>query len=80
MREPADTYRRRLYERAINQHGFVTTKDAEEADVPAVELRKIANRAASSMSPTAFTGSPKSRAMAVISSWRRSFELAPART
>ncbi|MGO9963557.1 MAG: type IV toxin-antitoxin system AbiEi family antitoxin domain-containing protein [Acidimicrobiales bacterium] len=44
MREPADTYRRRLYERAINQHGFVTTKDAEEADVPAVELRKIANR------------------------------------
>jgi predicted transcriptional regulator of viral defense system len=40
----ADTYRRRLYERAIDQYGYVTTKDAEEADVPPVELRKIANR------------------------------------
>lgn len=38
------TYRRCLRERALDQYGFVTTKDAEELGVPAVELRKLAQR------------------------------------
>jgi predicted transcriptional regulator of viral defense system len=40
----ADTYRRRLYDRAIDQYGYVSTNDAEDLKVPAVELRKIAQR------------------------------------
>jgi predicted transcriptional regulator of viral defense system len=40
----ADTYRRRLFDRALDQYGFVTTGDAEDLGVPAVELRKIARR------------------------------------
>jgi predicted transcriptional regulator of viral defense system len=40
----ANTYRRRLREVALDQHGFVTTEQAEEAGVPPVELRKIAAR------------------------------------
>lgn len=38
------TYRRRLRERALDQYGYVTTKDAEELNVPTVELRKLAQR------------------------------------
>lgn len=38
------TYRRTLREIGLDQHGYVTTKDAAEADVPPVELRKLANR------------------------------------
>lgn len=40
----ADTYRRRLYEAALDQYGYVTTRNAEELGVPAVELRKLAAR------------------------------------
>jgi predicted transcriptional regulator of viral defense system len=40
----ADTYRRRLHTRALDQYGFVTTHDAAEIGVPAVELRKIGHR------------------------------------
>lgn len=40
----ADTYRRRLYDRALDQYGYVTTRDAENLGVPAVELRKITHR------------------------------------
>lgn len=40
----ADTYRRRLYDRALDQYGYVTTQDAESVGVPPVELRKIAAR------------------------------------
>ncbi|MCI4361411.1 MAG: hypothetical protein L3J91_06865 [Thermoplasmata archaeon] len=40
----ADTYRRRLRDRAIDQYGYVTTHDAEDLGVPVVELRKIAHR------------------------------------
>lgn len=40
----ADTYRRRLRERALDQYGYVTTGNAAELHVPAVELRKIAQR------------------------------------
>jgi predicted transcriptional regulator of viral defense system len=40
----ADTYRRRLYDRALDQYGYVTTRDAEGLEIPAVELRKIAQR------------------------------------
>jgi predicted transcriptional regulator of viral defense system len=39
-----DTYRRRLRERALDQYGYITTKDAEELGVPAVELRKLHHR------------------------------------
>lgn len=41
---PPDTYRRRLWTVAIEQYGYVTTRDAAHADVPAVELRKLAHR------------------------------------
>lgn len=41
---PADTYRRRLWERALDRYGYVTTADAAELGVPAVELRKLAAR------------------------------------
>lgn len=40
----ADTYRRRLLDRAQDQYGYVTTDDARELGVPPVELRKIAAR------------------------------------
>lgn len=40
----ADTYRRRLYDQALDQYGYVTTRDAEKLGVPTVELRKIAHR------------------------------------
>lgn len=40
----ADTHRRRLREIALDQYGYVTTRDAEEVGVPAVELRKLAQR------------------------------------
>lgn len=40
----ANTYRRRLYDRALDQYGFITTRDAEELEIPATELRKIAQR------------------------------------
>ena len=40
----ADTYRRRLRDRALDQYGYVTTRDAEDLEVPVVELRKVAHR------------------------------------
>lgn len=40
----AETYRRRLHDRALDQYGYVTTRDAENLEVPVVELRKIAHR------------------------------------
>jgi predicted transcriptional regulator of viral defense system len=39
-----ETYRRRLYERARDQYGYVTTSDAEELGIPPVELRKLRQR------------------------------------
>ena len=41
---PADTYRRRLWAVAIEHYGYVTTRDAVQAGVPTVELRKLAHR------------------------------------
>jgi predicted transcriptional regulator of viral defense system len=38
------TYRRQLRERALDQYGYVTTRDAEELGVPGVELRKLHHR------------------------------------
>src|SRR3954464_4863876 len=38
------TYRRRLRERALDQYGYVTTRDARELGVPPVELRKLSQR------------------------------------
>lgn len=40
----AETYRRRLFDHALDHYGFVTTGDAAKLGVPAVELRKIARR------------------------------------
>ena len=40
----ADTYRRRVRERALDQYGYVTTEDAADLGVPPVELRKLAAR------------------------------------
>jgi predicted transcriptional regulator of viral defense system len=40
----AITNRRRLHDRALDQHGYVTTRDAKELGVPQVELRKLAQR------------------------------------
>lgn len=42
--EPPASYRRRLWAVAVGQHGYVTTRDAAELDVPTVELRKLAHR------------------------------------
>lgn len=42
--KPPDTYRRRLWAAAAGQYGYVTTHDAAELSVPAVELRKLAQR------------------------------------
>jgi predicted transcriptional regulator of viral defense system len=38
------TYRKVLWEVALDQHGLVTTQDARRLGVPAVELRKLAQR------------------------------------
>ncbi|HEU5477631.1 MAG TPA: type IV toxin-antitoxin system AbiEi family antitoxin domain-containing protein [Gaiellaceae bacterium] len=38
------TYRRRLHERALDQYGYVTTRDADDLGVPPVELRKLHQR------------------------------------
>ena len=40
----ANTYRRHLYQRAVDQYGYITTRDAADLGVPPVELRKIAAR------------------------------------
>ena len=40
----APTYRRRLHERALDQYGYVTTRDADEIGVPPGELRKLSGR------------------------------------
>ena len=40
------TYREVLRQVAVGNHGIVTTRQAEEAGVPAVELRKLAARGA----------------------------------
>ena len=40
----ADTYRRRLRDRALDQYGYITTRVAEDLEVPVVELRKVAHR------------------------------------
>ncbi len=37
-----DTYRRRLAAHAADQYGYVTTRDATELEIPAVELPKLA--------------------------------------
>lgn len=42
--ETRKTYRERLFELAQSRHGFVTTDDARELDIPAIELRKLAHR------------------------------------
>ncbi|HUZ80665.1 MAG TPA: type IV toxin-antitoxin system AbiEi family antitoxin domain-containing protein [Gaiellaceae bacterium] len=39
-----ETYRRKLYGRALDQYGYVTTQDADDLGVPAVELRKLHQR------------------------------------
>jgi len=38
------THRRALHDRALDQHGYVTTRDCEPLGVPAVELPKLAAR------------------------------------
>jgi predicted transcriptional regulator of viral defense system len=38
------TYRDLLYDRALDQYGYVTTDDARELGVPTIELRKLAMR------------------------------------
>lgn len=40
------SYRQTVREIALDQYGYVTTRDAADADVPAVELRKLAARGA----------------------------------
>ncbi|MBK5222085.1 MAG: type IV toxin-antitoxin system AbiEi family antitoxin domain-containing protein [Acidimicrobiia bacterium] len=40
----ADTYRRRLFDRALDQYGYVTTENARDLGIPPVELRKLAAR------------------------------------
>ena len=40
------TYRHDLWEIAAEYHGIVTTRQAEDAGVPAVEVRKLAARGA----------------------------------
>jgi len=41
---PRNTNRRRLWQRALDHYGYVTTEDARQVGVPPVELRKIAKR------------------------------------
>jgi len=38
------TYRERAWEIAMGQYGYVTTNDAKEAGIPAIELAKLAAR------------------------------------
>lgn len=38
------TYRRRLLERALEQYGYITTRDALVLGIPPVELRKLTSR------------------------------------
>ena len=38
------TYRRQLFDRALDQYGYVTTRDADDLAIPSVELRKLAQR------------------------------------
>ncbi len=40
----AKTYRRQMREHATDHYGYVTTDDAADLEVPAVELRKLAQR------------------------------------
>jgi predicted transcriptional regulator of viral defense system len=40
----AQTYRRRLHVRALDQYGYITTRDAADLGIPPVEVRKIAAR------------------------------------
>lgn len=40
----AKTYRRTLRQRALDQYGFITTRDAEELGVPAAELPNLKRR------------------------------------
>lgn len=40
----ANTYRRQPHERALDQYGYVTTRDAAALGIPPVELRKLAER------------------------------------
>lgn len=40
----AETYRRQLRDLAFDQYGYVTTRDADDQNVPPVELRKLAMR------------------------------------
>jgi predicted transcriptional regulator of viral defense system len=40
----ANTYRRQLHQRAVDQYGYVTTRDADELDVPPWAVRQIAAR------------------------------------
>lgn len=42
--ELANTYRRQLRERALDQYGYVTSRDATALGVPAIEVVKIAAR------------------------------------
>jgi putative heme-binding domain-containing protein len=42
----ANTYRRRLWDEALSQYGYVTTADAARLGVPVVELAKLAGRGA----------------------------------
>lgn len=44
--EPVETYKRRLWRLALDQYGFVTTRQASRIGVPAVELRKLSARGA----------------------------------
>ncbi|MDZ7733541.1 MAG: hypothetical protein U5R31_11005 [Acidimicrobiia bacterium] len=44
----ADTYRRRLRGLAYDQYGYVTTRDADELDIPPVELRRLAGEGVAS--------------------------------
>lgn len=40
----ADTYRRRLRETALDNHGYITTRMADDLGVPTIELRKLSAR------------------------------------
>lgn len=44
MKRAAPTYRDQIYDFALDNHGHITTRDAERIGVPAVELRKLAHR------------------------------------
>lgn len=38
------TYRRRLFDRALDRYGYITTDDARKLGIPPVELRKLMSR------------------------------------